>query len=73
MSLGWRNKGSDVFLMFVSFSEVTSVCCSCSEILTVGTEGMGNVPVKMIFVLWRGVGGLLLLEWELGSRAGVPS
>lgn len=38
----------------MSSSEVSSVCCSCSEILTVGTEGMGSVPVKVVFLLWHG-------------------
>lgn len=71
MNLGWRNKGSDVFLIFVSLSEVTSVCCSHSETPAVGTEAMECVPVKVVFVLWHGTGGLLLLGWELGSRAGV--
>lgn len=69
LSLGWRNKGSDVFLIFGSLSEVSSICCFCSEILTVGTEGMENVPVK-VFLLWHGDRRAASLGVGVGKQSG---
>lgn len=69
LNLGWRNKGSDVFLIFVSVFEVSSVCCFSSEIVTVGTERMESVPVKVVFLLWHEVRRAASLGVAVGKQS----
>lgn len=56
----------------------SSVCFFCSEILTVGTEGMESVPVKVAFLLWHGdrrVEGCFSWSgsWKQSGVSGVPA
>lgn len=54
----------------MSLSEVSSVCCFCSEILTVGTEGMESIPVKVVFLFQHGDRRAASLGLGVGKQSG---